>query len=517
VSFLLPPDASRLLGPERARAFEEGLSPLLARACDGPVTTPVFADRAAAYLTLLDALVLFRRDHELEPLHEDLYRRVAPILAQSGDAYDLDTFAQDLEKLRGWTCIERLAEVTRIRGYKDNRRESYRYRLSEDAVALVEWLEQRLSEKLQGRSTDSRDRLTDVIAHLREAVRCLDDRRASDAPSLDDARRAIYLAGAVDDAIDGIGEELLSFRAGMLVFTSRAYRIESLREILAWLKRYVEGHLAKLETLRDLIDERLHTLAQPRYRRALRGCRDALLAEDLGLPKALRGHRALRDTDDQLDAQLAFFAREGRLAMLCAKLDDSARAVLRKVHRHIRELERRSARVADLRGAIRALATLDSEGDPRLADMIRALVASAHGLFLRTAPRENERLRPPLPRTHRPPATIRAPAPLRPKAAPPEVVRALRAARDAELSAWLQERVLQGRSEARLSETVLEGTEAPRRWLDLARARHLSRGRGLARLKVDVQAAEGTATLGGPEGLLEAPDAIIFSVDRRRV
>jgi hypothetical protein len=238
-----PPEAARLLDPERIQAFEEGLSPLLAHACDGPVTSVLTAELAPVYLTLLDALVLMRRDHELEPLHDEVYRRVARVLG-ADVPYGMEAFARDIDQLREWGCVERQEEITKIRGYKDKRRERYRYRLTDDAVALVEWLEERLAEKLEGRSADGRDRLTDVIRYLREAVTCLDEWRSSETPSADTARRAIYVMGAVDDAIDAIGNELLTFRAGMLAFTSRPYQIVTLREVLRWLERHVNDYLA---------------------------------------------------------------------------------------------------------------------------------------------------------------------------------------------------------------------------------------------------------------------------------
>jgi hypothetical protein len=271
----------------------------------------------------------------------------------------------------------------------------------------------------------------------------------------------------------------------------------------------VNDYLTKLEELRDKIDDRMQTLALPRYRRTLRSCRSALIADQESTPKALRGHRSIRDTDEQLDAHLAFFSSDGGLARLCRHMEESARGVLRKAHRHVRELERRSARLADLRATIGAVAQLEPEGHPRLGDMVRALVASAHGAFLRHVPREAERLRPPLPRAHRAPSGERTSAPLRPKTASAADVRALRAARDAELRAWLHETVLAGRASVRLSETTISSSDAPRRWLDVARARYLADGRGLVRLGVTIEEADGTAKVGVEMRGVEGPDSIV--------
>lgn len=73
------------------------------------------------------------------------------------------------------------------------------------------------------------------------------------------------------------------------------------------------------------------------------------------MPAAFRASGVLRDAGETLDAGRAFFAGGGRLVELCSRIDESVRAVLRKMHRHLRELERRSARVEDLRARIAEL------------------------------------------------------------------------------------------------------------------------------------------------------------------
>ena len=48
-----------------------------------------------------------------------------------------------------------------------------------------------------------------------------------------------------------------------------------------------------------------------------------------------------------------------------------------------------------------------------------------------------------------------------------------------------------------------------RRWLDVARARHLDRGRDLDRLGVSINDAAGVAVVGGGTGKLLAPDCVV--------
>jgi hypothetical protein len=481
---------------------------MLATALSGRVTNLLAADRAGYYLNLVYALLLMRRGHELEPRHTDLYARVlAPQRLLGGD-YSAAEFSHDLEQLLDWGALERITEAQRLRGYKDNRRVRFRYRLTDDAVALLEWLEARLVAKLEGRVRDSRDRLADVVAFLKEARRVLDAWR-SGAREADDARRAYYLLEAVGDAIGDISDELLSFRAEMVAFAHRPYDVAALRDILQWLERYVVLYLGRVEELRAEIRDRLALLSTPRYRRAATECRAAVAAERAATPRILRHSGALREAGELLDAAERFFRHRGRLSELCRHIDDSARAVLVKMHHHVKELERRNARLDDVRAAIAAVARLEAGTD--LAAFVNRLVASAHGLFDRRPGFTDHRVAPPVPRRHVASPHRRAAAkPLRDKRESPEDARALRAKRLGELRSWLHTAVLGESDRARISEIERWEPGAPRRWLDVARARHLGGADALRRLDAVFEPAGGVAAIeSGPEGL-EGPDCIVI-------
>lgn len=501
--------AEALLGPRSAEALRAGHAAVLTAAFAGRVPHVLSADRAGTYLTLLYGLLLLRRGHELEPLHDDLFREVEPGLTVLEADYSADSFAHDLQMLEQWGCVARRTEALKIRGYKDIRRERFRYRLSDGAVAMLEWLEGRLAARLEGRVIDSRDLLTDVLGQLRELKRVL-DRYRKDERTDEVARRAVYLLTAVDEAAHALTEELLTFRGTMLAFIGQGYDVAALREILGWLERYVSVYLRRIEELRTDIDARLSTLEKPRYRVALVECRALLAAERAQTPSGLRGPGTLRDTNDLLDAQRPFFAEAGRLSELCARIDGSGLEVLRKMHRHLRELERRSARLAELRAVIRRAAELDEARTPELARFVGRLVASGHGHFARRRPPADARERPPMPRgkTAATPTRERR-RPLRKKRGSPEEARALRAALLQALGAWIDDELLGGRDEGVLSELRPTAKDAPRRWLDVARARHLARGRPLARLGLTIEARKGRAELGDDEVGLDAPDCLV--------
>lgn len=503
--------ARRLIAVEpgaRAAAFADGLAPLLARGLGGRVAAAITAERSPWYFTILYALLLFRRDHELEPLHEDVLGRVLGPIERFGP-YDGVLFAQDVEQLVRWRAVDRVTEAHKLRSYRDNRRERFRYRLTDDAVALLEWLEARLAARLDGRAGDSRDRLTDVLGHLREVRRVLDAWREG-AHDVDPARRALYLFEAIGDAIDDVGTELLTFRGEMLAFASRPYELDALRAILVWLERYVGLYVRRIEELRADIEERFRELAAPRFRVALEDCRAVVTAERAAGPRALRG-APITAPADRTAAHVMFFAPDGVLAQLCARIDASARAVVLKMQRYLRELERRNARLGDLRTAIRAVAAGPATAS-QLGELGTALVASAHARFDEREASAAKRATPPVPRGH---ARTTAPAarqPLARKQDGIEAVRELAARRRQALGAWLA-RVVGDAARVRLSARGLASpdrpTDAPRQWLDVARAWHLHGGKEVAAMGFAIVAEAGEAIVGDGSVGLAAPDCTI--------
>ncbi len=502
--------AKALFLPDAQRAYDEGAAPVLLRALDHPVASAIVVERAAAYVTILYGMLLLRRGHELEPLHEDVERFSALALAAIEPERDDQAFSRDLDQLVAWGCLERRAEPLKIRGYKDVRRERFRYRLTDDAVALLDWLEVRLESRMQGRANDGRDLMVDVLGYLKELVRVVGQWHKGERGE-DGARRALHLLSSLDDRVHAITEELLAFRGGMLVFAARPYDLDALVAILAWLERYVTVYVARIETLRGEIAARIDELVQPRFRRALAEQHDALVRERAETPAAFRSGGALRDPGELLDAQRPFFAEHGSLVDLCTRIDDSARAVIRKMLRHLRELERRSARLADVRARIQELkAQPADENDERIAHFANALVASAHARFGGRHGYANDRAAPPLPRRHSPPDVDRSTRPpLRPKKTPPEAVRELRARRLDDLRRWIDEAVLRGEVQVRLGAAALVAPDAPRRWLDVARAWHLDRGRDLLRLDIAIAPESGEVHVGDDATGLSASDCVV--------
>jgi hypothetical protein len=94
-----------------------------------------------------------------------------------------------------------------------------------------------------------------------------------------------------------------------------------------------------------------------------------------------------------------------------------------------------------------------------------------------------------------------------------DALRELRSRRLALLRIWLAEEVLRGERARRLGEAELVSESAPRRWLDVARALHLDRGRDLGRLGVTIEERPGDVCIGTPACGLRALDCLVSRVD----
>ena len=496
-----------LIAGDGEAALAAGAAPALRRGLPGGTASVLVAERAPQYLTVLYALLVRRRGHELEPFHDDLWHLVAEPLGQLGP-YDPAAFSQDVEQLVAWGALVRRTEAQRLRSYRDNRRERYRYRLSDDAVAFLEWLEGRLSAQLAGRAGDARDRLADVVGHVREVTRVLERWHRGEVRDGDAGRRALHLVDAIGDAIDDAAAELLGLHGAMAAFAGQMYDVATLRDVLGALERYVHVYLTGLDALRGEIEQGLGKLAAPRLGRALDECRAAIEVDLAARSRLARGGMP-PPPRPRLAAHAAFFAAGGPLERACLRVQAAARDVLHKMWRHLSELERRNARLADLRAAVETIAARPAADDPRLGALGTAVFASAHVRLDRRAPASGARAAPPMSRRHARAATPAVRAPLARKQGSAAAARALRAARLDELRRWVAAEVLGDEPRVRLAARGLAGADAPRRWMDVVRARHLGAGGAARALGVSLTEVDGRAVVGDDRAGLDAPDCWI--------
>ena len=140
-----------LFAEETLEAFEAGKATQLITRRNRQLGHLFLADRGVFYAQILYRLLLFRREHELEPLYEDIYDGVRPAqkhLLEAGD-YTTEQFRADLDQLLAWELVTCRIEIERLRGYRDTRKQKFRYSLTEESVAFLQWLEEQCQAELE--------------------------------------------------------------------------------------------------------------------------------------------------------------------------------------------------------------------------------------------------------------------------------------------------------------------------------------------------------------------------------
>ncbi len=470
------------------------------------------SERAPFYLNILYKMLLLRREHELQPPHEDLYYAVRESQLLLAADYELNQFAADVAQLLAWGNLTKVLEPYRLRSYKDLSRENYRYVLNENTVAFLQWLEYRVRTRSEGRSRDGRNFLQDIVAALQEF-----DRLCTAAPlhetglSEEIARRAMHLRYAIEDHMHDLSAELLEFRATMVQFVTRAYDIETLKGILLWLSRYVEVYLQGIYHLRERILELIARLDTNATRVLLASSQAFIAAQRRQMPQALRGDLAAEpaDAEDFLRHVHEFFARDTKLDELCERIHATAREVIKKMDAKLRELERRNTRIHDLKARIRELANAPVDlryGGNSLSSDGRLFEASEEGECLAGYRFINAVLLPsyaqldaqywdlhtkaapprPRSRTQSSPSSVPKTY-LKSKARTKQEIYALEAKRREELRQWLLRFLFKGQAKIRLAGLELDDPSAAAFWMKLMHFVHVTPTKDLQKLQVQVR------------------------------
>ncbi len=354
----------------------------------------LLSERAVAYVTLLAALLAFRREHELEPLHEDLHAAVRPELG--GEEYTPEGFNQDIRQLLLWNLITDRLEKERLRGYKDTRRRKFRYRLTDEAAAFLIWLEARRHDDLDPNDTDTRDLLSELIGTLRETAR-LFNKTGVESLDYETARGVFYRLSRMSALTDDVSRTLGDFNVRLLGFATSRYDAPTARVILAELERFLKQFLNRIHTLRTEITPEISKLRQGRFTARWQACLDLMQEESRATSHLMRTR--LPHPERSLAGLAAFYAAEGTLEQLCGRVNTAALQVWRKLYTHLRELERRSHRLEDLHARVAEMAALAPGAVP--ADYLHRLLAPARLIGDMHFWDENEKALPPQPRWER--------------------------------------------------------------------------------------------------------------------
>jgi hypothetical protein len=439
---------------------------------------------------ILGEMLAARRAGALAPTLDELRRQLVKRVE------DDPSFLRDLLQLEEWGCLTRELEPQSIRGYRDARRERFRHRLTDDVVALLEWLEGRLARGVAPLRVDADDRLLDVLDRARELARLLD---AETSPPVD-ARRALHLVRSIDAELDAIARSLVGLHAEMRRFAARTFEPRSLDRVVSGLEAYVAGFLRNVGERRREIGEVMARLTAPRAHDRLSVL---VQAATVGAPPF--STREDSSPTANINRWATFLEDGGALDEHCAQIEAATHEVIAKLRDRMTTLERRGDRGHERACAIRMLASIAETAEGTLA---------IWGLGTPTwAPGDGARLVPPLP--HRKTrAHAEEPRALPIKRGSYEVVRESRQTRVRRIADWLREaRLTEGR--VRLSSTRLDALrmpDAPAAWIAVARAHHLARGSGLADLGVRIELTDGVATVGNDTVGLASPDCVVTAI-----
>jgi len=299
------------------------------------------AERAVEYVAILRALADFRRHHEPEPLHEDVSRVVC---GEAGDAFMELTFKSDIRQLKEWGLVTERIEKERLRGYRDNRRTKFRYRMSDEAAAFVDWLADRRDRALNDAQGDITGNLLDLQCSLLHELRR--KLRAAARVDYDLAGDILYRVEQMRVYVEATARTLQELNLRLLAFGAESFTAAEAKPIIDELAVFLERFGRRFGALREDILRDLEELRRPNWAVRWTACEACLQAETV----KFRHIASVRipNAPALLADAASFYGPEGALVDLMQRIVDSARKVWGKLNAKLRELERRNHRLEDL-------------------------------------------------------------------------------------------------------------------------------------------------------------------------
>ena len=502
-----------LFSDQPLAAFDRGMAAELVEHRNHNLGSLFTTERAPFYVTILYRMLLFKRDHELEPLYEDIYQAVLqPLENLEKTEYSPDRFRTDLDQLANWNLVSSRIEKQRLRGYRDNRKQKFRFRLSDEAASLLHWLEERLQDDLEERSNDARDLLGEVRGALGKLLRLLHGLHLNADGQEDSARRVIFQLGKADDLCQAITEGLIDLNGRLMAFLLRRYEADDVRIILGELDNYVQVFLKQTFGLQREIVPLLHRLHKSIMQDKLRFAFTVMEKERHLAPHLLQVRREASGLaiPDRLNR---FFEDQGGLDHLLQRINGASLQVWQKLRSHLQELERKNHRLEDLRDRIGEIAGLDESVVP--VHFFEKLFSCGQGYFDRNYWDSLEKADPPQPirRISRKEKVIRAYIKPKKKSAGP--VQSMDEARLATLEKWITEKVLPPPANGWVGKgNFAEFADFPR-IMELAGAGLLDDGKRLSRISLLLQAEQQREKLDFASCRLNSPKLSVKEVEKK--
>ena len=507
-------DNSDLFGSAPINAFNRGAAARLLLNRNRHLGALLVAERSVYYVQILYRMLLFKREHELEPLYEDIYHAVRPAQETlDGCEYVLQQFRQDMDQLRAWGLVTFRIEKERLRGYRDNRKKKFRYALSEECDQFIQWLESRLLSDLEDRGHDTRDLLQDVCGALNELLRLLHHLRKDDQDQAEEARRIVFQLVKTDEFTRAITLNLIEFNGRLLHFLNSRYDMEETRQVISELDSYVHSFLQQLYSLRREIVPLIDRLLQDYNRQKIELCFTVMERERLQTPHLFQvslgpSRRAIGDRLHD------FYIEDGKLDRLHQRIGASVIKVWQKLHSHLREMERKNNRLVDIDERIKDLAGLPEETVPSVFFTELLAPAAMYGdmhfwdLLQKADPPEPRKI---LPQNEAPARNY-----LRRKKPSAKPVQTMDEARLEELRQWLTARMGNEAHDTRISEVTVEAFGDFAKIMELARAGFLNSGNRLARIDYRLADLAGEVALEACEQRLTLRNILVEKAERKK-
>lgn len=497
--------------PDQIEAFQSGRSLNLIRQRNPNLGQLLLTERSGYYIQILYRLVIFRENHELEPLFNDVWTAVAPVqhLAGAG-VYSKDNFAQDIKQLEEWQLIDRRIEKEKIRGYSDNRNLKFRISLQEETLSFIKWLEYRLAEQTEAKTHDVRDLLEEVCGSLNELLRNLHAISAKNG-STAKVRRVMYQLYKLDDLTLEINRHLADYNGALHQFIANVYEISVVKELLQQLDTYVATFLSGMHMLQQDIVPALQRLNQKLYQNKIESCCQAMAEEQKKTPTLFRGAGDvnLRQAAEIPARLLTFYEPHGRLASLMGRINQTSLRVCCKIHAYLRELERKSHRLEDLKDRISEISQLASQQVPH--GFLSKMIGSAQISFDPQYWNAHCLADPPLTQASEKNRKVKPPPFLKPKTQKSSAAQSIEEARLESLKEWIKEKVMTGNNRATGKSNLLSAVDFDQ-WndltsiLQLAKAGLLNKGTKLDKIGFKVETTQQEVTIQVKDLLMQFKD-----------
>ena len=319
------------------------------------------SERAVEYVAILRALAAFRDEHEPEPLHEDVELKVC---GEDADPTAASAFKSDIRQLKEWGLITERIEKERLRGYRDNRRTKFRYRICDDAAAFVEWLVERRERDLAPGSGDETGNLLDMQRSLAAELRRMLHRVDAAAVNYETAGDVLFRVDQMLRYIDATARTLQELNLRLLGFGIAEFTADEAKPIVSELAVFLGRFGRRFGTLREEILRDVEEMRRECHVKRWDACATALKVEasrfrHIASVKVPDAQRILSDVS-------FFYGAGGTLVSLMSRVGDSARKVWSKLNAKLRELERRNHRIEDLGARLAELAGFGEDDVPHV-------------------------------------------------------------------------------------------------------------------------------------------------------